>query len=96
MREVEGYDSVALDLAFWDGTQLVGVLFAGESSRLPAARTDLARLQELMGERPVLRWIVAPAEEAALSEKMLESMASTLPPWFGPYRAEGFGERLPA
>ena len=95
MREVEGYDFVAFDLAIWDGTRLIGVLFGDESSRPPAVRAALARLETLMGGRVELRWIATPAAEEALAEEMLEAMAAALPPWFGPYRAEGFREPLP-
>lgn len=95
MQTVEGYDFVTFDLAFWDGKQLIGILFGGESSRPPAVRVALARLEALMSGRIALRWIVTPADEASLAEEMLKAMASALPPWFGPYRAEGFREPLP-
>lgn len=94
-RPIQGQAVIPLDLAFWDGARLTGVLFGGENSTPPALRDALANMKNLLGARFDLLRITTSQQERDLAAKLLISARSAPRPWFGPYRVGGFHAKLP-
>lgn len=91
----EDEEFVRLDMAFWDGTQLTGIIFGDENESTPAKRKALERLAERARSRFVLHRIASNAASDALARTMVDKVMDANPPWFGPYRADEFSTPLP-
>lgn len=84
-----------MDLAFWDGTRLTGILFGGPNAQSPNDLRALESFAEAAGPLFELRRITRPAEAETLADEMARKVCGVPGPWFGPYRAEAFSAPLP-
>jgi hypothetical protein len=82
------------DLAFWDGTTLKAVLFGEDNVHTPRQKQLYASLGECLGNLFQLHRITNPTETTFI-ETLISQALTAPPPWFGPYRAEGFQSPLP-
>ena len=86
---------VQLDLAFWDGERLTGVLFGADNTTTPAASRDLDRLCDRLGPTFAVHRLTTPNAREDFVESLLATAFARPAPWFGPYRTEEFRAPLP-
>lgn len=84
-----------LDLAFWDGTCLTGILFGAQNAQSPNELRTLERFAASAGPLFDLQRITGPAGAEALASEMAQRVCDVPGPWFGPYRAEALSRPLP-
>jgi hypothetical protein len=86
---------VHLDIAFWDGVQLTGVIFGDENASTPEEHKALNRLAERAQSRFVLKRIALNKISDAFAQTQANKILDANQPWYGPYRASEFSKPLP-